>query len=58
MANICEFSINVVKSDKPKILKGLNQNGEWSSIEAYESSIMDVAPPAKRERPNPFCHLF
>ncbi len=29
MVNICELLINVVRTNKPKMLIGLNQNGTW-----------------------------
>ncbi len=58
MANICKFSINVVRYDKPKTLRGLNQNGKWSGIGIIEFLIMDVAPSAERERPNPSSHII
>ncbi len=48
MANICEPLINVVNVDKRKVLRRLNQNGEWSGPGAVVSPGADVAPPANR----------
>ena len=48
MVNICESLINVVTSNKPKMLTGLNQNGMWSGLDAALSSNVDVVPPAER----------
>ena len=40
MANICKLLINVVKSDRPKMLKGRGQNGNAAGAEAVKSSTM------------------
>jgi hypothetical protein len=42
MVNTCELSINVVKSDKPKMLTGLGQNGTVAGIGAHQSPVMDI----------------
>ena len=49
MVNESELLINVVIGSKPKMLRGLNQNGKWSSSEVTISFDVDVAPPAKRQ---------
>ena len=49
MVNICESLINVVSSNKPKMLIGLNQNGKWPGIDARTSSVADDEPPAERQ---------
>jgi hypothetical protein len=49
MVNESELLINVVNGNKPKMLRGLNQNGKWSGLEVTNSSNVDVAPPAKRQ---------
>ena len=48
MVNESESLINVVKTDKPKMLKGLNQKGVWTSIGVPCSPVAVAAPPAKR----------
>ena len=48
MVNICEPLLNVVTSNKPKMLTGLNQKGKGSGTGAIKSPVADVAPPAKR----------
>lgn len=45
MANICESLINVVKSVKPKVLTGLDQNGTWS-----EQRLIGPLPQTKDHR--------
>lgn len=47
--NLGELLINAVIARKPKMLKGLNQKGKWSGLEATSSSNVDVEPPAKRQ---------
>ena len=42
MVNTCELSINVVKSDKPKMLTGLGQNGTVAGTGAHQSPVMDI----------------
>ena len=49
MANESELPINVVIRNKPKRLRGLNQNGKWSSSKFTSYFDVDVAPPAKRQ---------
>jgi hypothetical protein len=48
MANTSELLINVVRTNKPKGLKGLTQKGMWPGGDAPVSSPADVAPPANR----------
>ena len=40
--NTCELSINVVKSDKPKMLIGLSQNGPVAGRGSCRYPIMDT----------------
>ncbi len=47
--NESELPINVVNANKPKMLRGLNQNGKWSSSKVTTSFDVDVEPPAKRQ---------
>ena len=49
MANESELPINVVIQKQPKMLRGCDQNGEWSSAMVTTSIAADVAPPAKRQ---------
>ena len=49
MVNESELLINVVNGNKPKMLRGLNQNGKRSRLEVTSSSNVGVAPPAKRQ---------
>ena len=42
MVNTCELSINVVKSDKPKMLTGLSQNGTVAGTGVRQSPVMDT----------------
>ena len=61
MANICEPLINVVSGNKPKVLDYLQRQpnptrvhrlgpkGKGSGMDAFNSSIADVEPPAKRQ---------
>ena len=49
MVNICELLINVVNVNKPKMLSGLDQNGERIGIDIRASSITDATPPAERQ---------
>ena len=48
MGNTCESLINAVKSNKPKMLIGLNQKGTWPGSGIPTSPDADVAPPAER----------
>ena len=48
MVNKGEPLLNVVTSNKPKRLTGLNQKGKGSGTGAIKSPVADVAPPAKR----------
>ncbi len=48
MGNTCESLINAVKSNKPKMLIGLNQKGTWPGSGIPTSPDADVAPPVER----------
>ncbi len=37
MVNESELLINVVNGNKPKMLRGLNQNGKWTGLRATSS---------------------
>ncbi len=41
MVNGCELLINAVTENKPKMLRGLNQNGMWSGTRAQFSLVVD-----------------
>ena len=49
-ANICEPLINVVRSNKPKVLNkvGLDQKGKWKRAREPVSLAADGTPPANR----------
>ena len=42
MVNTCELSINVVKSDKPKMLTGLSQKGTAVGTGSCQYPAMDT----------------
>jgi hypothetical protein len=48
MVNLLEALLNVVMSNKRKLLNRLGQNGTWSGPGAIHSPGADAAPPAKR----------
>ena len=49
MANPGEPLINVVRTDKPKVLtRRLEPKGTWSSTRAPSSLVADKRPPANR----------
>ncbi len=48
MGNTCESPVNAVKSNKPKMLIGLDQKGTWPGSGTPMSPDADVAPPAER----------
>jgi len=48
MVNPGEALLNVVMSDKRKLLIRLGQNGTWSGPRAIGSFGADAVPPAKR----------
>jgi len=39
MVNTCELSINVVKGNKPKMLRGLSQKGHCSRGQGLSTSL-------------------
>ncbi len=51
--NTCELSINVVKSDKPKMLPGLGQNGTVAGIGSRQYPIMDTQRYRRTESTSP-----
>ena len=51
--NTCELLINVVTKERAKDADRLYPKGKWPGTEAPFSAVMDDAPPAKREAPNP-----
>ena len=53
MVNTCERSINVVMSDKPKMLPGLGQKGTGAGIGSREYPIMDMQRYRRRESTSP-----
>ena len=56
--NACEpSSLRVVRSDKPKTLTGLSQNGTATGLEAPESSRMGHNVVGAQREPNPIASL-
>ena len=53
MVNTCELSINVVKSCKPKMLRGLGQNGTVAGIGSHQYPIMDTQRYRRTESTSP-----
>ena len=53
MVNTCELSINVVKSDKPKMLTGLSQKGTVAGTGSEGSPVMDTQRYRRTESPSP-----
>jgi hypothetical protein len=53
MVNICERSLTVVSQNKPKMLRGLRQNGTVVGTEAAHSSVMDTQHHRRKERTYP-----
>jgi hypothetical protein len=53
MVNTGELSINVVKSDKPKMLRGLSQNGTVVGTGSRQSPVMDTQRYRRTESPSP-----
>ena len=49
MVNRSELLINVVTSNKPKALIGLDQNGKWAGLGFFWFPNTDVDPPANRQ---------
>jgi hypothetical protein len=48
MGNRCELLINVVKTDKPKMLIGLNQKVSGMGEEFFALLSQTMMPPAER----------
>src|SRR5712691_2453595 len=48
MVNRGEPLINVVRTNKPKTLTGLSQNGTWLGVRVPSSLTVDATPPANR----------
>jgi hypothetical protein len=48
MGNRCELPINVVKTDKPKMLIGLNQKVSGMGEEFISLLSQTITPPANR----------
>ena len=55
MVNPGEVLIKVVRSDKPKMLTGLDQKVRGQALGADTSPVADDAPPADRHDLNPGC---
>src|SRR6266446_1567100 len=53
MVNTCELSINVVKSDKPKMLIGLSQNGTVVGTGSRQYPVMDIQRYRRTESTSP-----
>jgi len=53
MVSICELSINVVMSTKPKMLPGLRQKGTGAGTGSREYPVMDTQRSRRREGTSP-----
>jgi len=53
MVNTCELLINVVTSGKPKMLRGLGQNGTVAGTGACFSPVMDTTRYRRIESTSP-----
>ncbi len=53
MVNTRELSINVVKSDKPKMLTGLSQNGTVAGTGSRQYPVMDTQRYRRTESTSP-----
>ena len=53
MVNTCELSINVVKMNKPKMLRGLGQNGIVVGTGAPPSPVTDTQHYRRTESTSP-----
>ena len=51
MVNESELPINVVTADKPKMLTGLDQNGEWTSLRVTSSRNGDISFTGEKAAP-------
>jgi hypothetical protein len=57
MASTCELLINVVKNNKPNLLRGLNQKVRGEVILVQIQETLTPMPPAKRQRLTRSCRL-
>ena len=53
MVNTCELSIHVVKSDKPKMLRGLSHNGTVAGTGSCRYPVMDIQCYRRTESTSP-----
>ena len=53
MVNRCELSINVVIQDKPKVLRGLSQNGTVAGTGFHTYPVMDTSRYRRTEGTSP-----
>ena len=53
MVNRCELSINVVTKGKPKMLRGLGQNGTGAGTGSCLSPVMDTQRSRRIESTSP-----
>jgi hypothetical protein len=53
MVNIRELLVNVVIQDKPKVLRGLSQNGTGAGTGFRPSPVMDTQRSRRTERTSP-----
>jgi hypothetical protein len=54
MANTCECSINIVIENKPKVLRGLCQNGNGVGTRRFPCLVRGNMTPGGQNTPNPF----
>ena len=55
MVNTCDLSLNVVMSDKPKMLTGLRQKGIGAGTGSREYPVMDTQRSRRTESTSPVC---
>src|ERR1700746_3095189 len=53
MVNTCELSINVVRRDKPKMLRGLSQNGTVAGTGSWHYPVIDTQRYRRTESTSP-----
>jgi hypothetical protein len=52
--SICEFSINIVSRDKPKMLRGLSQKALWEVLGLRNPLAWARIPTGEERGPKPF----
>lgn len=57
MVNICELLINVVKANKPKMLRGLDQKVSGQE-QGFQFPLSQMKATGEQAEPNPFWHPY